>query len=235
MAVIQNGDILRVKIYNEVISRSQQSTNALYYQVTAIDGPWQPLDVAAVLSSTHAALFRPWQALPARYAGTGVAVVAPLLNAQPNAISDSGNGTGTAGAMLLPSQVCGLIGTKSSKYHTGSKTVKHPLGEQILAVSRIYVSFPASFMTPSLDGRMAVAQYNQLVTIMNTLYQDRGLAAAGIGTMTIRPKLRVRVKDTNPPAVAVITFEDVGTIYASTLWATQRRRGDRGQREAFAL
>lgn len=237
MAEILNGDILRVRIYNEVVTRTQKSTGTMYYRVTAVSGVWQPLDVANVLSSTHGSLFRPWQALPAKYNGTGVAVYAPM--AQPEALSTIGTGTGTAGAALHPTQVTGLIGMKSGRYHTGSKTPKHPLGEKILGMARMYVSFPASFATPTNDGRMAVAQYNQLVTIMGTLYQSRGLSAAGGLTMTIVPKIRVRVADTfpvvDPPLPAVVTFEDPGLIYASNLWATQRRRGDRGQHEAFAL
>jgi len=237
MANILLGDVLRVKIYNEVPSKSQESVNTIYYQVSAIAGPWTQLDVANAISQTHGPLFRPWQADTARYNGTGVGIVGPV--AAPEAISTLGNGAGTGGSALLPTQVCGLIGTKALGYHTGSKTEKHPLGEQVLAVSRIYVSFPASFADPLHNGGMHLTQYNLLATLAGVLYQGRGLVGVGGATMTLTPKLRVRVKDVwpvvDPPLPAIVTFENVGTIYASDLWATQRRRGDRGQREAFSV
>ncbi len=235
MANLLNNDYLRCRIYNENPSRGQVAINTLYYKVVNIVGVWTPVDLATAFSQTHAPLFRGWQSSSTRYAGTGISRYSPLPT--PEFKSTAGNGVGTLGGSSYPTQVTGLIGGKAADYHTGSATAKHPLGVQVLASMRLYISFPCAFLTPTPaeTGAMAETLYQQLLLIAGTLLQQRTAFNVGGATITLAPQIRWSTVTLPPTVVRTFSFSPLETRYTSRLWATQQRRGDRGQHEAFSI
>jgi hypothetical protein len=234
MAALANLDYIRVRIYNENPSKSQVAINTLYYQITALVGAWTPVSLAAALGQTHSPLFRGWQSPQTRYAATGVARVRP--NPTPEFKSTLFNGPGTTGGSTFPTQVTGLCGGRAADYHTGSPTAKHPAGVQVLAISRIYVSFPAAYLTPTPaeTGSMSETLYQQLLLISFALFAPRTVIGSAGASMTLQPVIRWSV-DTFPPTGRIYNFTPVDLRFTSRLWATQRSRGDRGQHELFAI
>ena len=228
MANIVNNDTIRVRIYNENPSRAQTAVNTLYYLVTDATGTWSVADVAAAMSLVHAPLFRGWQSPATRYAGTGVARVRPT--ATPQTTSTAGAGPGNLGSVTFPTQVTGLIGGKAADYHTGSPTAKHPDGIKILASMRLYISFPSNQFLGTTDGKMPDVMYNQLIAMAGAIIAPRTITKTGGASMTMQPMIRYSVRPAigEPP---VYFYVPVDTRRLSRLWATQRRRGDRGQQE----
>jgi len=234
MADLANNDYIRVRIYNEDPGRSQVAINTLFYKIVNIVGTWTPASLAASLATAHAPLFRAWQSPATKYNGTGVARYSP--NPTPEFRNTTTAGVGTVGTTTYPTQVTGLIGGRAADYHTGSSTSKHPAGVQVIASSRIYVSFPSvSLAVGSAAGAMSDTQFNQLKTMVAFLYTQQTIAGAGLSTITLAPQIRWSTVTLPPVVVRTFSFSPVDTFYASRLWATQRRRGDRGQHEAFSV
>jgi hypothetical protein len=127
--------------------------------------------------------------------------------------SIAGNGVGTAGAVHLPKQTCGLI-----SYVDGLSGRAHR--------GRMYVPFPSSADNVA-DGVPTVGYVVNLGALLTALLVPIIVVGAG-GNTTIQPGLYHRAKVGPPPVPQSITILS-GPPTPSTLWATQRRRGDYGR------
>jgi len=232
MAVnIIEGDTIRMRFANYDPTKSQTALNTMYYQVGTTIGAWTPGQVASAAGAVHGPLFRAWQSPKTQFSYTGVARVKPLPS--PESRSTNGAGIGTTGTATLPTQVTGLIGGAAEQYHTGSATVKHPDGVQVLASMRLYISFPTvNLAAEAQDGSMSNSQFDNLLLLATTLLNVRTITASGGKSMVLNPMIRYSTVTLPPVVVRSFFFVPLFQIRVSRLWATQRCRGDRGQQES---
>jgi len=230
MASPVNADILRIVIHNRDVARSQRSANTLYYVCSDVVGDFTFPEIAAAMSGMHAILYKPWQSAQTSYAGTSVYREKP--NPTPEVFSAWAAGPGTAGGLTIPTQVTGLISGQEAGYHTGSFTEKHPEGTLQSAEARLFISFPSTtFLDVDGTGRMSESGLTCLQTIAQTLFSVRTLVGSG-KSLKLTPVIKsIWYDKTVTPVTKVITYINVSVLAASRRWATQKSRGDRGQRE----
>ncbi len=76
-------------------------------------------------------------------------------------------------------------------------------------------------------------QFIQLGVIASTLFLTRTIVASPAKSMFLVPQIRYSTISLPPTSLRTFFFVGVDKYFVSPLWATQKRRGDRGQHEAF--
>jgi len=230
MASLVNNDKIRIVIHNVNPTTSQRARNTLYYRVSDVVGDITLLEAVTVMSASHATVFKPWQSASTNYDGTSIYRQEP--NPTPEVFSASGSGPGTAGGVTIPTQVTGLVSGQEDGYHTGSLTEKHPEGTLQSAEARMFISFPSTtFIATAGTGAMSDAGYNVLNTLVSFLYAPRTLTFTGKSCNLMPVIKNVVVNRLVDPPVSVTSWPNISVFAASRRWATQKSRGDRGQRE----
>jgi len=208
------GDYIRVRVWTRVLAESQAAVNSLWYIVAAVGGtPATDLDVATQLDTSIAPGYKPLLSADAEYRGVQAQItqVVPPYRAK-NAVQESNShaGVGTGGTSLLPSQTCGL-----------GRFATDLAGRQ--ARGRMYYAFPSQ----ASDTGLGVPN----TTYIAALASLTGFFAAGVAisvTGRTATLLRVLIHQPNKAGVT-LPPSPVQSSSVSSLWATQRKRGNFGR------
>ncbi len=221
MANLVANQYVRIRTFCEDVPRTQTAINSWYMQVTVVVGNFTMLDLANAMGLAVSTPFKGLMSNKTRFAGAGAKGMKDP--ATPEELSSAGNGLGVSGISTMPGQVCGLASVFDGIYHTGNVTVKHPAGVQKIGTNRVYFPFPPLEAGSVGAGEMSNNYYNNLKTVAPLLWQSRSFIGGG-GGCTIVGRVRYVVNK-------VQFFTAIDTTRVLQSWATQRRRGDRGQHE----
>lgn len=217
MAVpIAADSVIRLRVICFDNESQQVSLNVTYWKCTSAVGVPTDADLAFGFSTAMSPGYIAWMSSRSRYAGCGVQVVLPTPG--PEQLSDALNAPGSGGSSQVPTQVSGIITFHSDVYYVGS-TGKHynPRG-------RIYPGFPSRVWTDG-EGKMTDAGFLALSVIADQ-YPVTAIVGRGGRLATLNLSLKT---------LAPTTYPAVSGGRAQQLWATQRRRGDFGQRNINPL
>lgn len=213
---LANADIVQIKIYCQVLAAQQLSINTIYYQAQTPVGGITDQDTANALSALFATDLKPMMSSHALFFGASCQIFSPANRKAPTVFSTSGQGAGTNSFQNTPTQVAALVRCATGDYHLA------PSGKTKLAEGRAYIPFvPATAIDD--DGGMRSSYFSQLQTLASHYYDVRTITGTG-KSVTLIPFIRF-TNSTNTK-----TFTAVTTFSASRLFATQRRRGDRGRK-----
>lgn len=192
------------------ITQSQLGENVLHYEGLSFVGTGGTIaDAAARISTVLAPLYKPLLHPAATFYGVMCRQVFPL----PKSISyadatGAGSGTGTGGA--LPKQVSYLISKKSET--PGRK-----------GQGRLYVPFPAGGDNDTATAAPNAGAMVKLIALRAQLVSTLTIGAGG-NTSVISPILWNQTEVRIVPITAMFAVQE---------WATQRRRGDFGRKNAL--
>lgn len=206
MPVLQVADIVQIQIFTQCVE--QVSINSFHYRVVGVGAPpATDQDAADYLATLVAGDVKPLLQNNASYLGCGARIINSLpLPSQ--VLSANGAGVGTAGAVGLPRQSCGLISFKTGYAGPGHR-------------GRMYVPFPAA--ADNGTGGTAIAGYvSKLDALAGTLMGPL-LVSEGGRTATLDPVVWSR---------KLVTFFNIITYATTNRWATQRKRGSFGRANA---
>ncbi len=215
------GNFVKARIWcSSALGNGQASVNTLWYVVGAIGTPASTdQDVATTLDALIAAQMKGLICNISTYKGVQAQICSPVLPFRATYVAQGaiGNaGAGTAGANGLPPQTSGLISFQSALANVQNR-------------GRFYIPFPAQ-----LDDSGGGAPTGGYVARANALAVN---VAAGLAPTTggrTATLVRVLVHRLNKAGLA-IPATPVISSNASTLWATQRRRGDFGRQNVSPI
>lgn len=200
------GDILRTRIV--CMQGDQLGEVVLHYRVASVGSPAaRDDDFRDVLDAAAAPLWKGFLSSRAEYIGVGVQHIWPLpLIVESNTRANAGAGTG--GSYANPTQTCGLIHWRTVKAGRAYR-------------GRSYLAFPSQSLNDD-DGQ----PNSGAITAMGTM-----LGAIG-GPFVITTGGRLATVVLTLWHRALHTYDDVLSGAASGSWATQRRRGAFGKKNA---
>lgn len=211
------GDLLKLRVWCS--AGDQASVNTIYAVVGAITGGVvTDQDFANYMDAQLSAVFIPVLSNIAEYRGVQASIEDKIP--QPSlVISNTNPGNGTAGAIGLPRQTCGLIG-----FTTPFRGVQYR--------GRWYIPFPSATDdqgdgTPTAGYEVRIANITGLFGATN-FFPGTGSAAAAI-VWSIRHGVPKKL----PPPLTPTT--QITGYTASSKWATQRRRGSFGRQNTVPL
>jgi len=218
MAVILDNDILRVRAVCYAPLDTQLGECIMTWKVVEVTDSPTDVDVAAALAQAWAPPFRAWMSPDTEYRGVGIKRVAGTNGPTAEVINTGFSGVGTQAGVSAPPQVSGLVRHKSAGYYVG------PSGKTRLAQGRLFIPFPAAVWL-GVGGAMTDAGKLAIGNIATTISLSKIVVGAG-GTCQIVLGTYVTL---GPGPTLVKDFKQSRSIAHSTLWATQRRRGEYGR------
>lgn len=203
MAAPADGDIWLLRV--ACITDDQAAINTYYFVVSGvIGGTVLDSDAAAAFNTTLAPLYKAVLSEEAEYYGVSLGRVTPTPKTVP-AVNTSSRGAGDVAGDMLPGQVSGIISFKTA--FAGRKYQ-----------GRVFIPFPSE---TDNAAHIPVAGYGTRLQALATAINTPQVATAGGSSATFTLFMFHR----NDSSATKIT-----TATAKRLWATQRRRGDYGQR-----
>jgi len=214
--VLADGMILRIRAVCYDSFDVQLGESVTHWQVQSHTGNPDNTDVAAAFAGSLAAPYKAWLGTNVTFRGVGVTIIKPTL--VPEIFNVAFAGAGVSGGVAQPPQVSGLIRHQSENYYVG------PSGKTRRAQGRLYVPFPGVSWVGNPDPMSAggLAALNAIAAAWGTSKSCPGHGGAAqliLGTYVTLGPGPTLVKDFQPSV----------TIFASNLWATQRRRGEYGR------
>jgi hypothetical protein len=208
MATILVNDVYELKV--GCYCAGQAGINVSHWKCTASTGSGAAdSDWALFADQMFAPFYKAAMAATANYYGVRTQRIAPLP-VSVAVISATLTGVGTAGAIALPTQVSGIITLQTGLAGRGFR-------------GRQYIPFPS---TTSNDATLdtPTATYKGLIGGIGGRFGSSYNIGAGGNTVTMQPVLWKRT----------LAFATNITAYrANQKWATQRRRGNYGQANAY--
>jgi hypothetical protein len=209
--VFTEGDIAEVKQFC-LANNNQLGVNILHMTVHTPVAGFAQANLAKAWGGLVSAGLRLMMPNTAQYYGTGVKNLSQVPNPAPS-FSTQGQGPGLDGAVLLPTQTCGLI------------TLRTPYAGRAYR-GRVYVAFPSAIENVSLD--VPSAAYIAAITGFATTLAEDQILTDGLTSATVRVGIFHRPPKGQTPTPSSITTVTSGT--AAHIWATQRRRGEYGRK-----
>lgn len=203
------GDLLQFRVC--CYTPSQIALNIVHYKVVAVTGVGLNLDEFAVWADlAWKAGYKALMGSPSKWRGVGVQNLMPARTREYSSIA--GDGVGTAGTTMAPTQTSWLIRLRGAL--AGRKGVGH-----------VYPGFPGGTFLNAAGEQTAPG----LAAITNVAanFGPQLIAEAGVNTSTL--DMQIRNADTDIPVPKTPTSTPVYQLYPAPLWATQRRRGDFGK------
>ncbi len=189
---------------------AQVSINTVSYRIVSpLVGSILDTDIANHYAAAYASFLAPMLCNDAFF--RGVIVFRRLPTPQPVAAKALAITAGTGGAVALPKQTCGLLSAQTSLSGRAQR-------------ARFYVPFPSQ-SSNQLDGVPTVGYKAELSALLGVAYTNLNLVVGG-NSVNLDPV--VWHKSTH-------TSDMIQTSNISTLWATQRRRGDFGRVNASPI
>lgn len=205
--IIALNSVVQFRICSVETNDGQISLNILNYFCTAVAGTGgTDLQAATKMDTNVQAAYKNWMPSTCMYRGVGCRIIAPTKYVEQTVVANAG--VGGAGAQVLPTQVSGLIALLTAQAGRAYR-------------GRIYVGFPAASWTNN-DGEMTAAAQTALAAI-NTAIAYTIVVGTAPNTSTLQ--LGIYHKKLN-----TITYVNNSITRGS--WATQRRRGDLGRKNA---
>jgi hypothetical protein len=202
------GDVLQVK--TRCFFVNQVSLNVLHYSVNAYVGAGLNLvEIADKLSARLSTDYRALMSSEVTYEGLSVQNITPARTVPYNSVT--GKGVGTVGTKSCPSQTSFIIKLRSAL--AGRRNIGH-----------VYPGFPAANFQ-DFQGRITQAGQDALADLATDLGPSLLLAN---GPDSVQLQLCIRHPDKNVPLPGTPDATPAYECIPSTLWATQRRRGDYG-------
>lgn len=199
-------DIVQIRHY--CVKGDQLAINVTNWKVTAeVTGGATLQDMAETFADLGETNYPPLLDSSALYRGAQAQKIFPLPKSASAVFSKTT--AGLVGGNDLPSQVSGIISLRSSL------AGRHNRG-------RIYIPFPSDGSNTAA-GHPNAGYVTNLQAFMTAVFVVQTVVGAG-GTTTLKPVILNRTANTTVDIVA-------GRV--KDRWATQRRRGDFGQKNTY--
>ncbi len=211
---VQN-DILEARIFTfDPTTPTQLGVNVVRFRVSLVNGTGGTLTaMAASLDGVVAPLYKALLSSTVQYRGIMLQKIWPFPRTFAE-FSNGNNGTGSGAATQVPTQVCGLIKAQTAK-----------AGRQFRG--RIYIPFLGTGSVGA-NGNPTAPYVTALQNLAAAVYPSSyGIIAGGNG-FTMIPVI-FHNKGYGKPPTNLKGTDDVVSVVASPLFATQRRRGNYGR------
>lgn len=203
MSFIEDSQILEVRFAATALS--QAAINVRHYIASSVlGGTVTTDDFAATLSAVIPALYKAIMSDQAVYYGLSVQKIFPVPPAVAS-VDYTGQAAGSVNSDILPGQVTGILTMRTANAGPGFR-------------GRNYIPFPPESL--NTDG-IPTSTYMTGLTNLADKFDDSWVVTAGASTATLSPVLWNR---------ATLTPTAITAAQARQKWATQRRRGNYGQR-----
>lgn len=200
---LANNQIYQVKFTHW--TQGQLGLNVRYYQVFNVVGDSVSVQEAAdQMSNSYAPVIKPCMSSEAEYLGLSLKKIFPLP-VELGVISDDGAGFGLSSAVLLPTQVAGIITLRSALAGRENR-------------GRVYVPFPSGDDLDAATGD-PTAGYIANLADLGDFFRDELTFTVGANSAQFRPVIAGPDGQVRAP---IIEFT------ARSRFATQRRRGQYG-------
>jgi len=205
----QINDVLRSRTIMTV--NGQVGMNVMHWKVRNIlTGGANLLEIATALDQTWNAAYKGWLSSQVTYRGVGCTNLTPPATVEETELLFIGPGLGSA--VLLPTQVSGLI------------KILSPFSGKAFR-GRVYIPF-ADGANITGNGELNAAGKAALLFITNALGPTQTIVGV-TGTTVLDLWIKHARSATNPPPSLLGSTAD--RLVGSDSWATQRRRGDYGR------
>jgi len=201
------GDLVRVKV--GCYMGNQAAINTGHFRVDALTGAFDTVLLAEEFDDAMEDDYKPLMTNTASYYGVGVQIISPgpLTSID---LATANTGVGTAGTAPLPTQTCGLIACRA--LHAGRKFR-----------GRLYVPFPDQADMDATTYTPDAGYITTLAGLVSNWYTQQ-IFTEGANIITLSPVIYHRTTN---------TYDYVEEGFPRRKWATQRRRGNYGQPNAY--